>query len=73
MATKVLFDTDKLTAREAQLVNALLSTQMTYRAGLLRAAGMSGSDPSFHAAVAQFAVEFMSNAFPDLGFKLVDE
>jgi hypothetical protein len=70
---KILFDIEKLSAREAQLVNALLSTHMTFRAGLLRAAGMSSSDPSFHSAIAQFAVEFMANAFPDLNFHIEEE
>lgn len=73
MATKVLFDTESLSFRETQLVNALLSTQMTYRAGLLRAAGMSSSDPNFQVAVAQFAVDFMAGAFPDLNFRIVEE
>lgn len=71
MAANVLFDTENLSFRETQLVNALLSTQMTYRAGLLRAAGMSSSDPNFQVAVAQFAVDFMAGAFPDLNFRLV--
>ncbi len=73
MAIRIHFDTKDLTQRESQIINALLSTQMTFRGGLLRAAGMSATDPSFESAVAQFAVGFMSSAFPDLGFRIEDE
>jgi hypothetical protein len=73
MAIRIDFDTTGLTQRESQIINALLSTQMTFRGGLLRAGGMSASDPSFESAVAQFAVGFMSNAFPDLNFRITEE
>lgn len=72
MALRIEFKRAACTAREAQLIDALIATHMSFRGGLLRAAGLSASDPHHHLATVEFTTQFMRGAFPDLEFHAVE-
>jgi hypothetical protein len=72
MALRIDFNRSACTAREAQLIDALIATHMSFRGGLLRAAGLSASDPNHHLATVEFTTQFMRGAFPDLEFHTIE-
>jgi len=73
MTMTIKFDRDKCEPREAQIIDALIATHMTFRGGHLRAAGLSTADPNFEIAAVEFTTAFMKSVFPDLDFKVVKE
>ncbi len=73
MALTIKFDREKCEPREAQIIDALIATHMTFRGGHLRAAGLSSGDPNYEIAAVEFTTEFMKSVFPDMNFHYVRE
>lgn len=71
MAMTIKFNREKCEPREAQIIDALIATHMTFRGGHLRAAGLSSGDPNYEIAAVEFTTQFMKAVFPDLGFEIV--
>lgn len=70
MALTIKFDREKCEPREAQIIDALIATHMTFRGGHLRAAGLSSGDPNYEIAAVEFTTEFMKKVFPDMNFRI---
>ena len=71
MAKTIQFDESKLSAREVQIMRALMDA---YKLGFAAALGESfKTSPSLADMVQDQIAEMMAGNFPDLGFKAVDD
>lgn len=76
MKLRIAYDRTKLTTREAQIIRALVTSELRLRGLLFNLHGaMAGQEPDEAAAKAtvEAACSCLSEIFPDLDFRVVEE
>ena len=70
---QVRFDDSKVSKREAQIINALVSTYLSLAMSIKGLRGVDVHSPTIQAEAGRDVARALGQFFPDLHFSIVDE